>query len=105
MAEGTPPPGSNSPIKKLVHKGIERSLVGNEKVEKKINGHIDELFECRAAKNCLQKSRTKLTGQSCISRKHFESKIQTLIKEGGEVHGRLLADCRTNYGTVTVHAV
>ena len=105
MAECTPPRGSNSPIKKLVHKGIERSLVGNEKVEKKINGHIDKMFECRAAKYCIQKSRVKITGQSCISRKHFESKIQTLIKEGGVVHGRLLADCRTNYGNVTVHAV
>ena len=93
MAEGTPPPGSNSPIKKLVHKGIERSLVGNEKVEKKINGHIDELFECRAAKNCLQKSRTKLTGQSCISRKHFESKrLQSQVVEDTNVQPLVLTD-------------
>lgn len=104
MTKSTTPLVSNSPIKKLKHKEIERSLVGNEFVEKKIKGHIDKMFECRAARNCLTKSRIKLTGQSCITRKHFESKIQTLIQEDGDVHGKLLADCHTNYGTVTVHA-
>lgn len=104
MAESTTPLVSNSPIKKLVHTGKERSLVGNEDVEKKIKGHIDKMFECRAARNCLTKSRHKLTGQRSIPREHFESKIKTLIQEGGDVHGKLLADCHTNYGTVTVHA-
>ena len=103
MAEGTPPPGSNSPIKKLVHKGIERSLVGNEKVEKKINVLIDKMYECRAARTCLQKSRSKIGGKS-PTRTHFDAIIKALIDEDGEVHGRLLADYRTNYGTVTVHA-
>ena len=106
MTEGIPPsPNCLSPSSQgetttthLIHNGIDRKLKGNEEIEAALKKNIDHMIQLYPSKQCLQTTRTKLTGQSCFIRKYLEKEFN----DDYHTHGKLLINEKTNYGTIRV---